>query len=310
MSNLPHSRPSSAAGARAATQRRTRALRGDEPDRPQASGRPAQRTAAKARSLPRSRLSAQRPSGARQPRRAVTRTAARAGIPALAVDRAARRRRATARPISSWRGRTRRTAASRSGRRLRLSVTRRLRAGSSAAIAAQLNRLLLPGEALALVLERVRPLAGEPVPLGEALGRVLAADVPSADDVPALRQLRHGRLRRPGRRHRRRRPEAARDADDRRRVARGQPGERGARGGRGRCGSRPARCCRRAPTRSCGSRTAATRGESVEIWTRYRPGKEVRRRARTSAPVRSCSSAGPRSARPSSAVPLRSERAR
>jgi molybdopterin molybdotransferase len=41
-------------------------------------------------------------------------------------------------------------------------------------------------EARRLVLERVRPLAGEPVPLHSALGRVLAVDVESAEPVPAF----------------------------------------------------------------------------------------------------------------------------
>ncbi len=43
-----------------------------------------------------------------------------------------------------------------------------------------------PSEARRLVLERVRPLAGEPVPLRAALGRVLAVDVESAEPVPGF----------------------------------------------------------------------------------------------------------------------------
>ena len=43
-----------------------------------------------------------------------------------------------------------------------------------------------PSEARRLVLERVRPLEAEPVPLRSALGRVLAADVNSAEAVPGF----------------------------------------------------------------------------------------------------------------------------
>ena len=43
-----------------------------------------------------------------------------------------------------------------------------------------------PSEARRLVLERVRPLEAEPVPLRSALGRVLAADVDSAEAVPGF----------------------------------------------------------------------------------------------------------------------------
>src|SRR4051794_41748192 len=39
-------------------------------------------------------------------------------------------------------------------------------------------------EALALVLDGVEPLAAEDVPIGEALGRVAAAPVPSVVDLP------------------------------------------------------------------------------------------------------------------------------
>jgi molybdopterin molybdotransferase len=46
--------------------------------------------------------------------------------------------------------------------------------------------LLTPQEAIQLVLERVRLLPTEPVPVAEALGRVLAADVTSLEDVPAF----------------------------------------------------------------------------------------------------------------------------
>jgi molybdopterin molybdotransferase len=42
------------------------------------------------------------------------------------------------------------------------------------------------GDARRLVLERVSPLSAEPVPLGEALGRILAVDVESADPVPGF----------------------------------------------------------------------------------------------------------------------------
>jgi molybdopterin molybdotransferase len=48
------------------------------------------------------------------------------------------------------------------------------------------RKLLAPDEALELVLEQVRPLASEAVPLHEALGRTLASDVASADDVPGF----------------------------------------------------------------------------------------------------------------------------
>ena len=46
--------------------------------------------------------------------------------------------------------------------------------------------LVDPEHARHLVLERVVPLEGEDVPLEDALGRVLAADVSSADDIPAF----------------------------------------------------------------------------------------------------------------------------
>jgi molybdopterin molybdotransferase len=46
------------------------------------------------------------------------------------------------------------------------------------------KKLLSPGQALELVLERVRPLDSESVPIGDALGRVLAEDAVSSDDVP------------------------------------------------------------------------------------------------------------------------------
>jgi molybdopterin molybdotransferase len=46
------------------------------------------------------------------------------------------------------------------------------------------KKLLSPEQALVLVLERVRPLEAEPVPIAGALGRVLAEDVVSSDDVP------------------------------------------------------------------------------------------------------------------------------
>jgi molybdopterin molybdotransferase len=48
------------------------------------------------------------------------------------------------------------------------------------------NNLLAPEQALELVLGRARPLAAVEVALGEALERVLAEDVASADDVPAF----------------------------------------------------------------------------------------------------------------------------
>jgi molybdopterin molybdotransferase len=44
--------------------------------------------------------------------------------------------------------------------------------------------MLAPEQALALVLECVRPLESERVPIAEALGRVLAEDTVSSDDVP------------------------------------------------------------------------------------------------------------------------------
>ena len=42
------------------------------------------------------------------------------------------------------------------------------------------------GDARRLVLERVSPLGAEPVPLREALGRILAVDMESADPVPGF----------------------------------------------------------------------------------------------------------------------------
>jgi molybdopterin molybdotransferase len=48
------------------------------------------------------------------------------------------------------------------------------------------QKLIEVPEARRLVLERVTPLAAEQVPLREALGRVLAADVASADSVPGF----------------------------------------------------------------------------------------------------------------------------
>jgi len=48
------------------------------------------------------------------------------------------------------------------------------------------KQLLSPGRALELVLERVRPLPAEPVALPDALGRVLASGIASADDVPGF----------------------------------------------------------------------------------------------------------------------------
>ena len=44
--------------------------------------------------------------------------------------------------------------------------------------------LLAVEEALERVLERVRPLASETVPLAQAAGRVLAADARAATDLP------------------------------------------------------------------------------------------------------------------------------
>jgi molybdopterin molybdotransferase len=48
------------------------------------------------------------------------------------------------------------------------------------------DKPLAPGAALELVLARAQPLAAVEVALDEALGRVLAEDVPSAEDVPAF----------------------------------------------------------------------------------------------------------------------------
>ena len=76
------------------------------------------------------------------------------------------------------------------------------------------QKLIEVPEARRLVLERVTPLPAEQVPLREALGRVLAADVASADSVPGFdNSSMDGFAVRAGRR----------------RVARGPPGELGAR---------------------------------------------------------------------------------
>jgi molybdopterin molybdotransferase len=52
--------------------------------------------------------------------------------------------------------------------------------------AARAAGLLAPADALALVLATVAPAEAEPVPLRAALGRVLAVDVVSHDDVPGF----------------------------------------------------------------------------------------------------------------------------
>jgi molybdopterin molybdotransferase len=52
---------------------------------------------------------------------------------------------------------------------------------------AAMSELLTMEEALALVLERVRPLPAEPVPLAEAAGRALAEEVRAAVDLPPFR---------------------------------------------------------------------------------------------------------------------------
>ena len=48
------------------------------------------------------------------------------------------------------------------------------------------DKLIEIEEARRLVLERASPLAAEEVPLGEALGRVLAIEVGAADPVPGF----------------------------------------------------------------------------------------------------------------------------
>src|SRR5688500_3420873 len=48
------------------------------------------------------------------------------------------------------------------------------------------ERLLTPDEALERVLEHAQSLESEPVPLREALGRTLAVDVTSIDDIPGF----------------------------------------------------------------------------------------------------------------------------
>src|SRR5512145_2452656 len=45
---------------------------------------------------------------------------------------------------------------------------------------------ITPADALGLILREAAPTPAEPVPLRDALGRVLAADVASADDVPGF----------------------------------------------------------------------------------------------------------------------------
>ena len=57
---------------------------------------------------------------------------------------------------------------------------------------------------------RLRPAAARPMPLADALGRVLAEPVVSGEDVPPVRQHGDGRLRGAGGRHRRRPGAAAR----------------------------------------------------------------------------------------------------
>ena len=90
-----------------------------------------------------------------------------------------------------------------------------------------------------------------------ALGRVLAEDVRAAIDVPGLRPLQHGRLRGARRGHlRRQRGGAARGcARGAESIATGvAPAQRGRAAARRRR-SRPAACCRAAPTPWCRSRT-------------------------------------------------------
>ena len=48
------------------------------------------------------------------------------------------------------------------------------------------SELLSPQKALELVLARVQPLPAEPVALADALGRIVAAEVTSAEDVPGF----------------------------------------------------------------------------------------------------------------------------
>src|SRR3954471_22525806 len=47
-----------------------------------------------------------------------------------------------------------------------------------------MSRLLTLDDAIACVLERVEPLPAEDVPVGDALGRVLAEDARAAVDLP------------------------------------------------------------------------------------------------------------------------------
>ena len=71
-----------------------------------------------------------------------------------------------------------------------------------------------------MVLERAPRLPSEPVPLREARGRVLAEPAVAVDDVPGLRQLGDGRVRRPRRRLARRERRRAAGLAGGRRVAR------------------------------------------------------------------------------------------
>ena len=112
--------------------------------------------------------------------------------------------------------------------------------------------LLTIDEALALVLERVRPLEAEDVPLADAAGRVLAEDARVGRRPAAVPRVGDGRLRAPlgGR---------AGDAADRRRGSPPAARRRGASRRARRWRSRPAASCPRAPTPSCRSRTSRRR---------------------------------------------------
>ena len=134
-----------------------------------------------------------------------------------------------------------------------------------------------PSEARRLVLERVRPLEEEPIPLRSALGRVLAEDVESAEPVPgfdnsAMDGFAVRAADTAGRERRRPRSRCASSA------SRGRDARPiGARGRARRSRSRPGRCC---PGRRLGragrghahARTAGSRSRS-----RSSPGTNVRR---------------------------------
>ena len=75
-------------------------------------------------------------------------------------------------------------------------------AGERCAHLAMPDELVSVEEHLARILDDLAPLPAAEVPLMDALGLSLAEDVTSGVSLPRLRQLRHGRVRRPGRRPR------------------------------------------------------------------------------------------------------------